>query len=205
LHVSYSHDGDQVLVRLLRCGDGELTGRQLFLKQTDEMDVGSLESEPAPHDGRREARARLYGAAGEMTDVTDRMVGADAFFGSWRIATDMPHEMTASAWQRCDEKHPSSEGVPAYRVVYKTLRLLPWPGLALQWPNLRVVFANGDVERGGFTTPTAVPGRNPRERVIPEHGRVLAYPAGWGFLQCPDSPSPWPAGRRPCRPSPTSR
>lgn len=150
------------------------------------MDGGRLGSGPAPHSERSQARARLYDAAGEMTDVTDRMVGAEAFFGSWRTATDMPHEMSASAWQRCDEQHPSGEGVPAYRVVYKTLRLLPWPGLTLQWPNLRVLFANGDVERGGFTTPTAVPGRNPRERVIPEHGRVLAYPDGWGFLQCPD-------------------
>lgn len=150
------------------------------------MDDKRLGRESVPHGGGGAARVRLYDAEGEMTDVTDRMVGADAFFRGWRTATDMPHEMAASGWQRCDEEHPPGDGLPAYRVVYKTLRLLPWPGLTLEWPNLRVVFANGDVERGGFKTPTAVPGRNPRQRVILEHGRVLDYPGGRTFLQCPD-------------------
>jgi hypothetical protein len=150
------------------------------------MDEGHLGRESAPHGGGRAARAELHGVEGEVTNVTDRMVGADAFFRGWRTATDMPHEMAASGWQRCDEEHPAGEGLPAYRVVYKTLRLLPWPDLTLEWPNLRVVFANGDVERGGFRTPTAVPGRNPRQRVILEHGRVLDYPSGRAFLQCPD-------------------
>lgn len=150
------------------------------------MDDQRLRRESVPPGDGRAARARLCGADGEMTDVTDRLVGAEAFFGGWRAATEMPHEMAASGWQRCDEEHPPGDGLPAYRVVYKTLRLLPWPGLRLEWPNLRVVFANGDVERGGFKMPTAVPGRNPRQRVIPQHGRVVEYPGGRTFLPCPD-------------------
>jgi len=57
------------------------------------MDDKRLGRESVPHGGGRAARVRLYDAEGEMTDVTDRMVGADAFFRGWRTATDMPQEM----------------------------------------------------------------------------------------------------------------
>lgn len=134
----------------------------------------------------RRARARLVDADGTERDVTDRLVGADEFFAAWNVDADDPTPFGGSGWQRSDDAHPPGTGSPAYRTVYKTMRLLPWPELQLAWPNLLVRFAIGDVDRGGFTTPTAVAGRRSRYTVIPEHGRVLETPAGPYFLHCPD-------------------
>lgn len=123
------------------------------------------------------------GTPGE--DVTDRVVDT-GFFDAWQQSPDVPQEQTASGWQRSDDAHPLGTGRPAYRVVYKTLGVLPFPALSMEWENLRLTLANGDVERGGMRVPTGIPGRNPRHVIIPEHGRVVDSPGGPAYLRCPD-------------------
>jgi len=100
------------------------------------------------------------------------------FFDAWQQSPDVPQEQIASGWQRSDDAHPLGTGRPAYRVVYKTLRVLPFPALIMHWENLRLTLANGDVERGGMRVPTGIPGRNPRHVIIPEHGRIVDSPRG---------------------------
>jgi len=118
-------------------------------------------------------------------DVTDRMVDT-GFFDAWQQSPDVPQELSASGWQRSDDAHPLGTGRPAYRVVYKTLRVLPFPALIMHWENLRLTLANGDVERGGMRVPTGIPGRNPRHVIVPEHGRIVDSPRGPAYLNCPD-------------------
>ena len=52
----------------------------------------------------------------------------------------------ASGWQRSDQKHPAGNGILGYRVVYKTLKLIPFPAVNLTWPNLRVRMVVENVE-----------------------------------------------------------
>lgn len=123
------------------------------------------------------------GAPGE--DVSGRLVDG-GFFDAWQQSPDVPQEQAASGWQRSDDAHPPGTGRPAYRVVYKTLGVLPFPALDMEWENLRLTLANGDVERGGMRVPTGIPGRNPRHVIIPEHGRVVDAPGGPAYLRCPN-------------------
>lgn len=127
--------------------------------------------------------SRDDGGSGE--DVSDRLVDG-GFFDGWQQSPDVPQEQVATGWQRCDDAHPPGTGRPAYRAVYKTLRVLPFPALSMEWENLRLTLANGDVERGGMRVPTGIPGRNPRHAIIPEHGRVVEAPGGPTYLSCPD-------------------
>lgn len=134
-----------------------------------------------------QARARLHKADGSVEDVTDKLKGADEYFRSWQSNAETPHQQQVTAWQGTDETHPPDAGRPAYRVAYRTLKMVPHPGVEMTWPNLRVTFANGDIERGGIDFSDVIPGRRPDQHVIPEHGRVLKYDSGtYQYLPCPD-------------------
>jgi Apea-like HEPN len=94
--------------------------------------------------------------------------------------SEEPDWLRASGWQRADEDHPPDEGHPAYRLVYKTLRVV-LPSVELSWPNLRVRFGHGTVERGRMTVPGAMQARTPHHWVLPEAGRLV--PADTGELR----------------------
>jgi hypothetical protein len=89
-------------------------------------------------------------------------------------------------WQGPDDAHPLGAGQTAYRVVYKTLKMVPYPAIQLTLPNLRVVFRNGDVDRGRATVSRTIPGRSPRHIVLPEYGRLVEQPGGASYLGSPD-------------------
>jgi hypothetical protein len=135
---------------------------------------------------RRVVRAVLRSEDGNEQDVGDQVVGAAAFVDSWQRSKETPDEFSATGWQRTDDVHPPGAGRRAYRVVYKTLRLVPFPSLVMSWPNLRISICNGDVERGGLRVPTGIAGRTARHLIIPEYGRVRQQNGAVTYLSCPD-------------------
>ncbi len=134
----------------------------------------------------RQVRAVLRSEDGTEQDVSDQVVGMANFFDSWQRSPETPQELTARGWQRTDDAHPPAAGRPAYRVVYKTMRLVPFPSLVMSWPNLRVSITNGDVERGGLRLPTGITGRTARHLIIPEYGRVREQNGTITYLSCPN-------------------
>lgn len=118
-------------------------------------------------------RATLTDADGTTRDVSDRLSGGDDFYRSWQSNVETPHRLSSGGWQGPDDNHPQGTGKPAYRVAYRTLRTVPFPELELSYPNLRLLFANGDVSRGGIRFQDVIPGRRDGESVIPEAGRLL--------------------------------
>jgi Apea-like HEPN len=88
-----------------------------------------------------------------------------------------PDWIVASGWQLADAQHPAGGGTPAYRAVFKTLRVAV-PTVSLEWPNLRVRFGHGFVERGGMNLPGAIPARAPNRWLLPESGRLIPVEAG---------------------------
>jgi hypothetical protein len=132
-------------------------------------------------------RAYLHNADGTIEDVSaDQLVGIDQFLDSWQRSTDTPQELVGSMWQGPDDAHRLGAGQTAYRVVYKTLRMVPYPAVELKLPNLRVVIRNGEIHRGQATVPRKVAGRSPRHVVLPEYGRLVEQPEGATYLGCPD-------------------
>ena len=89
-----------------------------------------------------------------------------------------PDWLVAGGWQRADGAHPLDGGVPAYRVVFKTLRLILSGRVELLWPNLLVRFDHGTVEIGGMDLPGAVPARVPNRWVLPERGELVEVSPG---------------------------
>lgn len=89
-----------------------------------------------------------------------------------RPLNEEPDWLIGGGWQRTDEDHPPGGGEPAYRAVYKTLRVV-LPTVELRWPNLLVRFGHGTVDRGGMTLPGAIPARRPHHWVLPESGRLV--------------------------------
>jgi len=136
---------------------------------------------------RLQPGARITDAEGNVQDVTDQLTGAEDFFAAYKRDVDTPDPTEAGAWQRTDEGHKPGDGRSAYRVVYKTLRLVPYPPVEMTWSNMRVSLFCGDVERGGMRFEETIPGRRRDQQIIPEHGRVLhAPPANPTYLHCPN-------------------
>lgn len=124
---------------------------------------------------KRQARVRLFDADGNLKeDLTgdERVIGADEFISSFQNDVEEPHELFGSGWQQVDTGHPIGAGQVAYRVAYKTFRIVPYPSIKMVWPNLQVTFQNGSINRGGMRAPEGIPGRGPRRHVIPEYGKV---------------------------------
>ena len=133
-------------------------------------------------------RARLFRANGEVEDVSGKVVGLQEFYDSWQHEVETPHLQQMTGWQQVDEDHPPHTGKPAYRVVYKTLKIIPFPSVEMKWPNLKVNFYCGDVERGGVKFEGAIPGRREDQGVVPEHGRLLQHgESGRTYLRCPNT------------------
>ena len=84
---------------------------------------------------------------------------------------DAPDFLRMEAWQEVDDDHPAGQGQPAYRVVYKTLRVVVAEA-DFHWPNLHIRLANGTVRRGGAEIRNAAPGRRPAHWLLLEKARL---------------------------------
>ncbi|WP_162834068.1 HEPN domain-containing protein [Amycolatopsis circi] len=132
-------------------------------------------------------RARLYKANGDIEDVSENMHGAQAYFDAWQNEVDTPQLQQVTAWQRSDDDHQPGAGRSAYRVVYKTLKIVPYPSVEMKWPNLKVNFYCGSVERGGIRFDGTISGRRKDQEIIPEHGRILDYGGTRPmYIRCPN-------------------
>lgn len=76
----------------------------------------------------------------------------------------------ASGWQRSDDEHSTEEGVLGYRVVFKTLKLIPFPPIQLKWPNLIINLTVESVEYGGMNI-----GGEPIESIFPDRVILPEY------------------------------
>ncbi len=85
------------------------------------------------------------------------------------MANDLPDFVAMSGWQRSDSDHPAGAGIPAYRVVYKTLKTY-LPQINLAWPNLLVRTGQGSVDRGGVKVGEAMPLRRKHQWLLPQLG-----------------------------------
>lgn len=95
------------------------------------------------------------------------------------MTPNVPDWIGGGGWQLDDEEHPAGEGESAYRVVYKTLRVVLMP-VEISGNGLWVKFRHGTVDRGGAIAERAL--RAHRDRwVLPETGVMV--PDGDGFLR----------------------
>ncbi len=88
------------------------------------------------------------------------------------MAADFPDFFAASGWQDTDDEHPPGEGVPAYRVVYKTLKT-HLPEVNMVWPNLIMRTGYGSVRRGGMRLGEALPMRRDGHWLLPQPGKTV--------------------------------
>lgn len=134
----------------------------------------SGQGEVGPGVEEYEPRARVVnGTTGEVRPVRkDQLTGLDEFIGAWKQNVDVPQELMFDAWQMSDEAHPAGEGKPAYRLVHKTLRTVPFPQVSLMHPNLQVNFANGPVTLGEPRFAEALSGRKTGSFMVPEWGSI---------------------------------
>jgi hypothetical protein len=87
------------------------------------------------------------------------------------MANDLPDFLSMSGWQRSDDEHPPGEGIPSYRVVYKTLKTY-LPPVEMTWPNLVLRTGHDDVDRGGVRLGEAMQARREHRWVLPQPGDV---------------------------------
>lgn len=97
-----------------------------------------------------------------------------------RVAGDLPDFFSASGWQDTDEEHPAGEGVPAYRVVYKSLKT-HLPEVDMSWPNLAMRVGHGSVRRGGMRLAEALPLRREGHWLLPQPGKTTVEGAKMTF------------------------
>ena len=107
---------------------------------------------------------------GEDDVAGGRIQAPEGFFG---IRDESPDWYRWSSWLWADDIHAAGEGQPAYRVVYKTIRMPIVGTLNLNWPNLRVRMWHGSVRVGRPTIVPSNPGRKEGHLVIPEWGSVV--------------------------------
>lgn len=88
------------------------------------------------------------------------------------MADDLPDFLAASGWQDTDDEHPPGEGVPAYRVVFKTLKT-HLPEVNMVWPNLVMRTGHGSVRRGGMRLGEALPMRREGHWLLPQPGATV--------------------------------
>lgn len=90
---------------------------------------------------------------------------------------DEPDWIVFSGWQGGDDEHPLGGGVPAYRIVFKTLRAVIAEA-AVTWPNLRITTGHGSVSRGGVNLPGALQARQAGKWILPEYSQLVADAQG---------------------------
>lgn len=88
------------------------------------------------------------------------------------MSSDLPDFFSASGWQDTDDEHPPGEGVPAYRVVYKTLKTY-LPEVNMTWSNLVMRTGYGSVKRGGMRLGEALPMRRESHWLLPQPGATV--------------------------------
>jgi hypothetical protein len=96
------------------------------------------------------------------------------------MAGDLPDFFSASGWQGTDDEHPPGEAVPAYRVVYKTLKM-HLPEVNMIWPNLVMRTGHGSVRRGGMKLGEALPMRREGHWLLPQPGATVVEGATMTF------------------------
>jgi hypothetical protein len=92
--------------------------------------------------------------------------------GFGRMAADFTDFFAASGWQDTDDEHPPGDGMPAYRVVYKTVKT-HLPEVNMVWPNLVMRFGHGSVRRGGMKLGEALPLRRDGHWLLPQPGETV--------------------------------
>jgi hypothetical protein len=120
-------------------------------------------------------------------DGESELVPVDIPEGFFPTGEDQLQRYRMNGWQNTDTEHPSDRGHPGYRVAYKTLKLIPSRDIQLQFPNLRLTFGSGTLDRGGVRTPEGCDGRAPNHQIVPEYGMRLTEPSGTvRYVGCPD-------------------
>lgn len=79
------------------------------------------------------------------------------------------HELGLEGWQQSDETHPISGGMPGYRIVFKTLKLIPYPDIKLEFENLRIYIRLDRPTRGGVNVRRTLHAREADTVILPEY------------------------------------
>ncbi len=87
----------------------------------------------------------------------------------------------AGGWQRSDDDHKAGTGKPGYRLVFKTLKLLPLPQAAMEWPNCRITFSVDKTTKGGVRVLEALPSRRPNLVILPEYIDIVSQESQTNF------------------------
>lgn len=98
--------------------------------------------------------------------------GLDEWVRTWEPNSQFPAVMTFNGWQGSDDDHPAGTGKPGYRVVYKTIRTVPFPLLSLNGGSFRIQIGNGEINRGSARFPNAIPHRHENEWLVPQWGTL---------------------------------
>lgn len=100
------------------------------------------------------------------------ITGLDEWVQSWEPNSQFPAAVTFNGWQGSDDDHPPGTGKPGYRVVYKTIRTIPFPVLDLNGGFFRIHIGNGEIDRGAARFPNAIPHRHENEWLVPQWGTL---------------------------------
>jgi hypothetical protein len=119
-------------------------------------------------------RAKIVDSTtGEVKPVLrDELQGLDEFIQQWQHNVEIPHEMKFSGWQMADDEHIAGTGIPAYRLVRKTIRTVVFPQVTMTFPNLLIRLANGAVTWGEPRFNGTLLGRAFGTYLLPEWGAV---------------------------------
>lgn len=101
-----------------------------------------------------------------------RAFGLEEFSKRWQQNTDVPELMKFSGWQMSDADHPAGDGTPAYRLVHKTIRMIPFPAIVVDLGDILLRIKNGEVTTGKPVYEHALPWRREGEFINPEWGRL---------------------------------
>ena len=130
---------------------------------------------PAMHARRLEASSRPSAPCAPLSGVTQS--GAAPPFN------EEPDWLVGGGWQRNNDAHPPGEGLPAYRAVFKTMRVILPEAAELKWPNMLIRFGHGSVGRGGMNVPGTLQARLRNRWVLPEAGPLVQTGPGTSEYQ----------------------
>jgi hypothetical protein len=120
-------------------------------------------------------------------DIKDGHIQAPE--GFFALRDELPDWYRWSGWLWADDEHPQGTGTPAYRTVYKTIRVPIIGSLTMNWPNLSVRMWHGSVRVGRATVNPSHPWRKEGHSVVPEWGSVSDTDVGVEYVVAsPSSP-----------------